>query len=474
MFKYYFFLFLSANLTLFLSSGCDSEIMMPEEPTPVVVTPPALMPDITFSDGPYYAGCPVTVTLSSLAGATLNGQWSDGSTQNSSSPRTFESAGSYTLTLKASLEGRSEEQMRTITILEQPTFSEVFQKDGNYTRMHKMLPHPEGGFVSFGDYCSTPGPNNTCSAIGYQLHWFNADGTLRTTRSFSHPSISFIAKAFTIAADGNVVVAYENSTLRSNDIIKLCLSKWGETGDNIWRETLESTWHIHPRALLEKTDGSFVVGGYARRPSDGINRAGMYLFGADGSHQRNLPFGELNNASRIERLLQTGPNEVLGLMTFDGRMKVANSLNNSVADLNASGYTAAALLKLSGGATAAVTTNGSRVKITHRKASGEVISNRSVSTPDVFLYNAVLLSNGNILVTGKQNVSGVAYGYLAEVTLASELVWEKRRSRRHSLFRAVQPTDDCGMLAVGFTDPGGTDNSQNEAYYIKLKPKGEF
>lgn len=444
---------------------------------PVVVDPPAaLMPLVNFSDGPYHPGCPISVVGTSLGGATLSWELSDGRAFNTAELNlVFEIAGTYNLTLTATMNGRSEEQTRAVTVVDQETFSEVFQQDDEFTRFHKLLPLADGGSVGYGDYCPDANANGSCNTQGFLIIWYNADGTIRTKRPFTNANgFDFRAKAITVTADGNVAVAYERRSPNGVDPVEGCLMKVGETGAAHWTSTLETLWHLHPRALLETTDGKFVMAGYAKRPSNGDNRAGMYFFSANGTHLENIPFGELNAASRIERLVQKGPNEVIGLMTFSNSMMIANSLNRSVSDLQLGGYTAAALIRQSNSQSFVLSSNGQQVSVLSLGGSSEIVARRTVTLNDVLLYNATLLDNGNLLICGRQNVDNISYGYLAEITPQAELIWEKRRSRQHSAFRGVLATDDCGIFAVGFTDLPGVNNGNNEGYYIKLKPRGEF
>ena len=476
--KYLFYSFLIGAMSLlFMSSSCNDEMMDMTIPMMEEDPPADPMPAITFPSGPYYAGCPIDITLSAIDGATLMGSWSDGSSQNTSGSRIFDVPGSYTLTLEATIGDRTEEVQRTFTVVEQETFSEVFQQDDSFTRLHKLLPLANGGFVGYGDYCSTAWPDGSCRVRGFLVLWYNADGTIRTKRAFSGNAttgVGFTARAITPTADGNVAVAYERVPPNGDGLIVGCLMKLPEMGAVMWNASLESTWDVHPRALLETTDRKFVIGGYARRQQNPIARAGMYFFRADGTHIENIPFGELNSDSRIERLVQKGPNEVIGMMVFGNSMRVANSLNRSVSDLQLGGYTPAALLKSSGDEALAVSTNGQQVSVLRLGSAGQVVARRTITLSDVFLYNATLLDNGNILVSGKKELGGTDYGFLAEITPQAELVWEKRRTRARSLFRGAQPTDDCGLFAVGFTDRPAASNSNNEGYFIKLKPKGEF
>ncbi|MEM6771805.1 MAG: hypothetical protein AAF597_14575, partial [Bacteroidota bacterium] len=444
----------------------------------VVVDPPANpMPTIGFLPGPYYTGCPIDITLSAIDGATLMGTWSDGSTQNTSGSRSFDVPGSYTLALEATIDGRTEEVQRTFTVIEQETFSEVFQQDDDFTRLHKLLPLANGGFVGYGDYCSTVRSDGTCRVQGFLVVWYNADGTIRTKRAFSGNAttgIGFWARAITPTADGNVAVAYERVPPNGDGLIEGCLMKLPEVGNVMWNASLTATWDVHPRALLETSDGKFVMGGYARRQENPITRAGMYFFQADGTHIENIPFGELTADARIERLVEKAPGEIIGTMVFGNSMRLANALNRSVSDLQLGGYTPSNLLKINGGESLVISTNGQQVSVLRLGASGQVADRRTISLSNVFLYNATLLDNGNILISGKQRDSGTDYGYLAEITPQAELVWEKRRTRAHSLFRGAQPTDDCGIFAVGFTNRPANNNGNNEGYYIKLKPRGEL
>lgn len=441
-----------------------------------VVLPP-LDAIIVVAPGPNYPGCAVSLSATALTGATFIWQDDVGNTYSGSEiSAIFDEPGSYTFTLTASLDGRTETKERTIRISRTSGFSRVFQKNDDYTRMKGLQPHPDGGFVGFGEYCHTSSSLTTnCRTIGYQLYWHNADGTIRTTRSFGNVNYSFIPKAIIVASDGNVVIAYERHGLNSGDVpITLCLTKMGETEPIIWRAEHESVDDTYATDLMELSSfGTLIVGGYSHRSSNNNNTAKMFTFSSAGAYLGLRTFDDPGDQAEIVRVMEKGRNELLGLMHHNGKVQIVNTINNSISNLNANGYTGVAMFPLEEGGDAAVLSNGNRIKIAHRRANGQLISNEWLSTPGVILHDATLLANGNILVTGTQSVSNVNYGYLAEITLAAELVWEKHQNKRHAHFQGVRTTADCGILAVGYIDAPPNLDSNNEGYFAKLKHDGE-
>lgn len=466
-----YFLLLGVLLIGFSSCPDDDELIPMEEEEEMDPPVVDLMPNITFSAGPYYVGCFISLTASSVPGATFQINGSDGSSLTGAMHTlVFDAPGSYTFTVVATLNGRSEEQDRTITVVEQATFSTAYQEDGVYTRLYGLMAHPDGGFVSIGRYCALE-VEQICTTVGLLVNWHDADGHVRTTRKFSSNG-GRIARDFLIDDDdGDVVVLYQQLYHEDDDQREIGLIKIGETGSPDFERNLTQDTNFDPKSLIQTSWGNYMIGG--DKYFNNQYSAEILEFNEATALVRTHGFGVQQVSLDVEALVQRGPSDIFGLMEYQGQVKLINMTAQSVADLGLIASNVVNLLARDNGNLVAVTHASSMLQLTIIQDNGFIQPTQRISVPDVRVYDAKPLANGNLLVSGRKgDSSSERVGYIAEVTLRGEILWSQELDRTGGTLRAINTTDDCGLLMVGY-DLASSDHL-DQAYIVKTKAEGEL
>lgn len=467
-----YFIFYAALAPLLFSTSCNDDITPEVGPPMMEEEPLAINAAIDFPNGPFFNDCPISMTGTAIAGAIFEWEVSDGqSFSGSNISINFDAPGNYAVTLKARFDGRTEEVMRTITVRDQQTNTFITYEDDSFTQLIGVKSLPNGEFVTVGSFCKETFNLGSCKIQGVMVRWHDSDGTVVKKYKSSNGTESYSPRAFTVLSNGEVAVAVSARKFDPNGYEVILLKFDREVGISYLKRKTTIGKDMIPMSVAESYDTRVVVGGVSFESSGGDQNSVMIVFRGP-SNPEVTSFDGPGTRTGIHSIVMLEDGEYFGLADLAGGVSLAISSDQTFKNLSSSGFSPVSIEKGISAPLLTVVAKPGQIRMKEMNEWGTVLDAAEIDLPDVTVRGSSIISNGNILICGMQRAGDGNYGYLAEVNMRQEIIWEKRYNDFGGNIQGAAESPDCGFVTAGYITNGS--GSRDRAYFQKTKPEGEL